>query len=107
MTQVRKKLNNLRHEADASLIYRINLSETHYRAKELDHNDTGISFTSNLNLKSGTIVYIRRESCSPNCPAGKACESCRFVTFATVNKCRQSEDQGMDSYLVEAKYFAS
>ena len=105
MAQVYEKRNDLRHKVSASLIYQINLSGIHYRAKKLDHNNAGISFKSNHDLKPGTIVYIRRESCPPNCPGGKACESCRTVTLATVKWCSQIEDAGMGLYWVGAKYF--
>jgi len=96
---------DFQQKVNASLIYQINLSGVDYRAKKLGHSSTGISFKSYYDLKPGTIVYIRHECCPPNCPGGKACESCRMVTLATVKWCRKIANEGMDSYFVCAKYF--
>ena len=106
MAQIYEKRKDSRHRLKASLICQTNLSGASYHAKKLDHSHTGISFMSRYDLRPGTIVYIRREGCPPNCRAGKACESCRMVALATVKWCRQGETGGMGSYCAGAKYFS-
>jgi hypothetical protein len=105
MAKIYEKRKDSRHKLSASLICRTNLSGANYRAKKLDHSNTGISFKSHYDLKPGTIVYIRRESCPQNCPGGRACESCRMVTLATTKWCQQSEGERTGLYLTGAKYF--
>jgi len=106
MAQIYEKRKESRHRLNASLTCQTNLSGANYHAKKLDHSNTGISFKSNYDLKPGTIVYIRRESCPKNCPGGKVCENCRTVTLATVKWCQQREGEGMGSYFAGAKYFS-
>jgi len=104
MEPIFEKRKDSRHRVNAPLICQTNLSGSNYRAKKLEHSHTGLSFKSKYDLKPGTTVYIRRESCPQNCPMGKACESCRHVTLATVQWCRQLESIGIASYLTGAKY---
>ena len=103
MTHILEKRKNFRHKVNGSLIYWINLSGTHRRAEKLDHNESGLSFVRDLDLKPGTVVYVRCERCSPNCPGGRACESCRLAALATVKWGQHLEDDGMESYLTGAK----
>ena len=105
MAQIYEKRKDSRHRMNASLICQTNLSGVNYHAKKLDHSDTGLSFKSNYDLKPGTIIYIRRESCPQHCPGGKACESCRTVTLATVKWCQRFEGEEMGLYQTGARYF--
>ncbi|MEW6673962.1 MAG: hypothetical protein AB1427_19900 [Thermodesulfobacteriota bacterium] len=104
MATIDEKRKGSRYRLNAALVCRTNLSGAAYQAKKIDHSDAGISFRSNYDLKPGTIVYIRRESCPQNCPGEEACESCRTVTLATVKWCRHREVNGTGSYLTGAKY---
>ena len=105
MAKLYEKRKDSRHRLNVSLICQTNLSGINYHAKKLDHSPTGLSFMSNHDLKPGTVVYVRRESCLKNCPGGKACESCRTVTLATVKWCQRFEDERTGTYLTGAKYF--
>ncbi len=105
MAQVYEKRKDFRYRINSQLVFQVNLAGTNYPAKKLNHSSTGISFKSNHGLKPGTFIYIRRESCPPDCPGGKMCEGCRMVTFATVKWCSQIENASTASYLTGAKYY--
>ena len=105
MMQPYEKRQDSRQRVKAPLICQTNLSGSNYRAKKIDHSSTGLSFKSQYDLKPGTIVYIRRESCPLNCPGGRACEGCRTVTLATVKWCQKFEGESKGTYLTGAKYF--
>ena len=94
-----------RHKACPSLTYRLSLAGKNYPAKALNQSDTGISFESGFILKPGTIVCVKRENCPYNrSTSGKACDSCRTITFATIKWCKKGEGTGVNSYLAGAKY---
>ena len=107
MDQAYENRKYSRHTANASLVYWINLSPVHCYGKKIDHSDTGIAFNSNFELKPGTVVYIRRKGCPPNCPAGPLCRNCREAALATVKWCRRNESHGIESYTVGAEYLHS
>ncbi|MBU0545283.1 MAG: hypothetical protein KKH97_08095 [Proteobacteria bacterium] len=96
--------SDLRYSTESSLICRLFPSDNNHNAKAFDHSNTGISFKSNHEFKSGTVVYIRRESCPPKCPAGEACKICRPITIATIKWCELVENACTSSYLAGAKY---
>jgi len=104
MAKLNEKRKDSRHRLNAALICRTNLSGVAYHAVKLNHSSAGISFKSHYDLKPGTVVYIRRENCPPNCPGAPACESCRTVTLATVKWCKPFERKG-NTFLTGAKYF--
>ena len=102
----KEKRSGPRYKTKASLICRLFQSDNNNNAKAFDHSNTGLSFVSCNEFKSGAVVYIRRENCPPKCPAGDACKSCRPITLATIKWCKQVEGACMNTYLAGAKYFA-
>jgi hypothetical protein len=96
---------DIRYINNSSLICQLFPSDNNYHAKGFDHSNTGISFKSGYEFKSGTVVYIRREGCPQKCPAGEACKSCRPTALATIKWCKQVKNPCMSPYLAGAKYF--
>lgn len=99
-----ERRSDLRHITKPSIICQLFPSDNNYHAKGFDHSNTGISFKSGYEFKSGTVVYLRREDCSQKCPAGEACKSCRPMALATIKWCKQVDEAWMSSYLAGAKY---
>lgn len=100
-----EKREEIRYTTNTPIIFRTFQSFDYFRAKELNHSNDGISFESNFELQPGTVVLVRREKCLENCQRGKACDSCRTTTLATVHWCRERKAPGVTSYSVGAKYF--
>jgi len=100
----RERRANLRYKTKSSIIFGIFHSIGDWPANQLNHSYGGISFRSSRRLKPGSTIYIRRTNCSENCPGGKACESCRMLSLATSQWCKEEKATGETSYSVGAKY---
>ena len=100
-----EKRKDPRYRTNVLITFRLfNFSDCH-QAKELNHSNNGICFENSNYLKSGTIIHILRENCPKNCNRGRACESCRTTTLATIQWCKQNKTAGAVSYSIGAKYF--
>ena len=95
-----------RYGIDVPVIFQLFCSSSYHRhrAKKLNHSNSGVSFEASVGLKPGAIVYIRRKRCPDSCQKGKACESCRTTTLATVKWCHENTPSKM-TYSLGAKYF--
>ncbi len=105
MPEYIERRSNPRYHTIVPRIVRIFNSSHSHRARELNHSNNGIFFENSVDLKSGTIIQIRRENCPKDCTGGKACESCRMTTLATIQWCKKNITEGIPSYSVGAKYF--
>ena len=90
MPEYIERRSNPRYHTIVPRIVRIYNSSHSHRARELNHSNNGIFFENSDVLKSGTIIQIRRENCPKNCTGGRACESCRMTTLATIQWCKKN-----------------
>lgn len=99
-----ERRSDIRYMTEYPIICWLFPSDNNHNAKGFDHSNTGISFKSSYEFKSGAVIYVRRERCPLKCPAGEACKSCRPVALATIKWGKQVKEAYTDSYLAGAKY---
>lgn len=103
--RVDEKRAEKRYSIKAPLILKLFPSFDPHPAQNVNQSNNGISFESGVGFKPGTIVFIRREGCPENCPAGKACESCRTIGLATIIWCKKNGAAEPFLFSAGAKYF--
>jgi len=99
------KRKSRRHTAGPPLTYQLSLSGSKRSARGVNHSASGISFENGAEIKPGSIVYVRRNRCAPDCPPGETCLGCRSTTLATIRWCRKIKTREKELYRIGAKYF--
>ncbi len=75
-----------------------------FDAQTLNHCDRGMSFKSNVFLRTGATLYIRVKEFHSNGSCTGLCEGLRSVTLAEVKWCREIMDTNVPSYRTGVKY---
>lgn len=90
-----------------SLSFQFSNLKDSFSAHIINCSPGGLSFSTALSLKTGTILFVRRNGCTADCDQKERCPNSRSMAYATIKWC-QSSEVGKDIYYrVGAQYFDS